>query len=85
MKVEAKTTNKAPKRSLSNAFQALSGLLPKRRSQSDTDSSRLSICSSTTTLRLAWQGTTWLDEMKTVDDGGARLASFDRPWWTMVA
>ncbi|KAI8342321.1 hypothetical protein BC941DRAFT_465993 [Chlamydoabsidia padenii] len=93
------SSTKAPKRSLSNAFHVLSGLLPKSKrrldkvNQADDDddndddaSSRLSVSSSSTTIRLAWQGTTWVDEMKTSDDFGSRqrLSSFDqtRPWWT---
>lgn len=99
LSVFSSTPRKAPKRSLSNAFHVLSGLLHtknKRRlnskhdeSKDDDRLSRISTSSSSSTIRMAWQGTTWLDEMKTSSDFGPRqrLASIDRtqPWWTATA
>ncbi|CAO3594872.1 unnamed protein product [Absidia cylindrospora] len=92
------SSRKGPKRSLSNTFHVLSGLLPTKRKRrldkkhderddDDNDSySLLSSSSSSTSIRMAWQGTTWLDEMKTSSDFGSRqrLTSIDRsqPWWT---
>ncbi|SAL98192.1 hypothetical protein [Absidia glauca] len=79
----------APKRSLSNAFHALSGLLPKSKRRADADDDQrsvLSATSTTTTIRQAWQSMTYLDEMKTSVDHGTRqpLSSRyqTRSWWT---
>ncbi|KAI8333667.1 hypothetical protein BC941DRAFT_434146 [Chlamydoabsidia padenii] len=72
----------APKRSLSNAFQVLSGLLPiKNKRRLDADDRRISTSS---TLEQVWQSMTYLDEIKTSMDHGMRPSpsrSQTKPWW----
>ncbi|KAI8081677.1 uncharacterized protein BX664DRAFT_340989 [Halteromyces radiatus] len=93
MKNNKTSTIRTPKRSLSNAFHVLSGLLPKNKRRLDIsehdskqgdDGSIRTIGSSSSTIRQAWVGTTWVDEMKTCDlDSRQRFSSKDetRSWW----